>query len=325
MVPLNLKKLILKAVENWPVKVLSIALAIILFVFHRMSILESRVFSVPLRIEQSAGFIPASPYTRMIRVSLRGDKNSIDPIQENDIEAYIDLQKYQAEGSYRAPVQIRKLGTALDVESLEITADPMEIPLELDRRINKVLPLTANIRGSVEEGYDLFSQTLTPNQASVEGPRRLLANITELSTGEIDLDGRNTDFSVTVNILNPDPLLSIRGNRTVEFRAVIQKRVSVRNIESIPITVQGLDEKFAAELDVKLGSVKAEGAQSELDSFVPPDFFLSVDASAIDREGNYTLPIAVSLPPELNLERWEPQEVLLTVTLQSGSPDSKDL
>jgi YbbR domain-containing protein len=325
MASLNLRKLIAKGADNWPVKVLSIALAIVLFVFHRMSTLESRFFSVPLRTEHNASLIPASPYARMIRVSLRGDKNSIDPILEGDIEAYIDLRKYETEGWHRAPVQIRKLGTAQEVESLEITVDPMEISLELDQRKSKTLPLAADIRGSVADGYDLASRTLTPNQVTVDGPQRLLASITELSTGVVDLDGRNADFSVMVNILSPDPLLVIRGNRMAEFRGLIQKRVSVRNIEAIPITVQGLDQKFAWELDVTQGSVKAEGAQSELDSFVPPDSFLSVDASAIDREGTYTLPVAVSLPPELNLERWEPQEVLLTVILQGRSPDDGDL
>jgi hypothetical protein len=81
---LNGRKLLIKVVENWPVKVLSIALAIILFVFHRMSVLEDRFFSVPLKVETAGTLIPASPYPRMVRVSLRGDANSIYPILEDD-------------------------------------------------------------------------------------------------------------------------------------------------------------------------------------------------------------------------------------------------
>ncbi|GHV92837.1 hypothetical protein AGMMS50268_33400 [Spirochaetia bacterium] len=318
MASLNLRKLLAKTAENWPAKVLSIALAIILFVFHRMSVMESRFFSVPLRIEHNANLIPASPYARMIRVSLKGDANSIYPILEDDIEAYIDLQKYETEGWYRTPVQILKKGTALGVEPLEINVDPIEISLELDRRISKFLPLTASLRGSVEEGYDLSSHTLSPTQVVVDGPLRLLGNIAELYTEEINLDGRKEDFSVMVNILNRDPLLAIRGNGMTEFRGFIRSRVSVRNFTSMPITVQGLDQRFNAEIDIKQGSVRAEGSQNELDSFVPPDAFLSVDASAIDRAGTYTLPLAVSLPPELNLLRREPQELTLTVTLRSG-------
>ncbi|GHV13994.1 hypothetical protein FACS189491_09730 [Spirochaetia bacterium] len=312
------KKLLARTAENWPIKVLSIALAIILFVFHRNSTLESRSFSTPLRIEHSTSLIPASSYTRTIRVSLRGDKNSINSILEDDIEAYIDLQKYETEGLYRIPVQFRKDGTAQEVEPLEITVEPMEISLELDRRLSKLLPLTATFRGSIEEGYDLAFQTLTPNQVTVEGPLRLLTNVTELRTDEIDLSGRNADFSLMVNILNPNPLLVIRGNRMTEFWGAVQSRVSVRNIEGLPITVQGLDPRFTAEPDVKLGSVRIEGSQAELDFFVPPDTFLTVDASAIDREGIYTLPLDAPLPSELNLVRSDPEELTLTVTLQGG-------
>jgi YbbR domain-containing protein len=314
----NPQKIIAKAAENWLVKVISIALAIILFVFHRMSTLESRFFSVPLRVEHNASLIPASPYTRMIRVSLRGDANSIYPILDDDIEAYIDLRNYETEGLYHTPVQIRKKGTALGVDPLEITADPMEISLELDRRMSKYLPLTASLRGSVEEGYDLASQTLTPNQVTVDGPLRLLGNITELYTEEIDLDGRNADFSVMVNILNQNPLLVIRGNGMTEFRGFVQNRVSVRNFMGIPITVNGLAPQFAAEPDIKLGSIRAEGGQKELDAFVPPASFLSVDASAIEMPGTYTLPLDAVLPEGLNLVRQDPLEVSVTVTLNSG-------
>ena len=105
---LNGRKLLARAAENWPAKVLSIALAIILFVFHRMSMLEDRFFSVPLNLEINSNLVPASSYPRMVRVSLRGDANSIYPILEDDIEAYLDLTRYTDRGHYRAPVQVRK-------------------------------------------------------------------------------------------------------------------------------------------------------------------------------------------------------------------------
>jgi YbbR domain-containing protein len=318
MFSLNGRKILAKAAENWPAKVLAIALALILFVFHRMSTLEDRFFSAPLTVELSPSLTPATSYTRMIRVMLRGDANSIFPILEDDIEPYVDLRKYSAEGSYRVPVQVRKKGTALGAGPLQISVEPVEISLELDRKISKYVPITANLRGNLGTGYDLVSYTLSPTQVVVDGPMNILGGISELYTDFIDLEGRTEDFSVVVNILNRDPLLAIRGTGTTEFRGFVRRMVPVRSIDAVPIAVNGLDPRFAADLTVKTGSVRVEGLQRELDRFTPPENFLSVDCSLLSGPGVYTLPVNVNLPSSFNLVWREPQEVDVTVTDKNG-------
>jgi hypothetical protein len=209
----------------------------------------------------------------------------------------------------------------MGVEPLEISVDPMEISLELDRKISKYVPLTANLRGNVLSGYDLVSHTLTPTQVVVDGPLTLLGTISELYTDFIDLEGRNEDFSVTVNILNRDPLIVIRGNGMTEFHGFIQKLVPVRNFDGLPIALNGLDERLEAEPDVREGLVRLEGAQAQLDLFVPPPLFLYVNCSVITEPGTYTLPVKIDMPPEFNLVRQDPREVVLTVhPKEDGSP-----
>lgn len=227
MSSLNSRKLLARAVEKWPAKVLSVAAALILLVFHRMSTLETRFFSTPLMVETGADLIPASSHTGIVRVSLRGDANSIYPILEEDIETYIDLKKFNAEGWYRVPVQVRKKDSALDVEPLEIAVDPLEISLRLERKISKNVPLTPVFRGAVQSGFDLVSQSLSPANVIAEGPASLLKDAVEFRTDAIDLEGRHEDFNVMVNIINPDPLIVIRGNGMTEFRGLIRRPSSV--------------------------------------------------------------------------------------------------
>jgi hypothetical protein len=313
----NSRKFLAKAAENWPAKVLSIGLAIVIFVFHRMSSLESRFFFVPLNVEVSSSLIPSSSYDRMVRVSIKGDANSIYPILEDDIEAFIDLRMYTSEGTYRSPVQIRKKGTALGVEPLEISVDPMEITLDLDRRISKYVPITPNIRGNLAGGYDLISHSLSPTQVVVDGPMNLVGGLTELFTEYIDLDGRSADFSVTVNILNRDPLLTIRGNGVTEFHGFVSRMVAVRNIDNIPLQFTNLDGAFSAEADIKTGLVRLEGSQEILDAFTPPPGFLFLDCVNINKEGTYVLPVQIELPRELTLIRSEPRELSVTVKVRS--------
>jgi hypothetical protein len=329
---LNGRKIITRIVENWPAKVLSIALAIILFVFHRMSVLEDRFFSVPLNIELNGSLAPAGSYPRMIRISLRGDASGILPILEDDIEAFVDMTKYTEPGTYRAPVQVRKQGTALGIDSLEINVDPLEINLELDQKISKYVPLNPIYQGYLEQGYELVSYTLSPNQVVVDGPQGLMSNISVLPTEAIELGGRSEDFTVSVRVLNRDPLLVIRGDGVTEFRGFITSSVIQRSIDAVPVVLQGLSADLAvlsrddfglgSALDgtpdddtpvIAQGSVRLEGGQNRLENFAPPAHFLKVDASGITEPGTYTLPVMADVPLDFTLIRTDPSEVTVEV------------
>jgi len=311
-------KLIIKIVENWPVKVLSVAIALLLFVFNRLNTLTTRPLSVPLAIETHSTLVPASAYPPYVRVNLRGEDEGIKSIAESDIEAYVDLSRYEDGGLYSAPVQVRKKGSAMGIEPLEIAVYPPKISVQLDQRISKTLPLTAAIRGRAADGFDLVSYTLSPQEIVITGPRSSLESVVELETDSIELDGRNGDYTAVVNIVNPSPLFILRGNGTAEFSCVIRPSVSVRSIEDIPIVLTGLNSAFEADTGGRTGSVRIEGRQSDLDNFQPPPEFFTVDCAGLSALGSYILPVAVDLPPEFSLIRREPENLSLTVTLKEA-------
>jgi YbbR domain-containing protein len=249
----------------------------------------------------------------MIRVSLRGEKNSIDPIMDDDIETYLDLSKYTEEGVQRVPVQFRKLGTALGVDPLEIKVDPVEITLELDHRISRYVSLSPNIQGYPEQGYELSSSTITPNQVVVDGPMRIMSGISELSTDVIELGGRSEDFTATVRIMNPDPLLVIRGDGFAEFRGLVKKIINSRNFDNLPITIRDLDSRFTAEIAQLSFGMRLEGNRYELETYVPEQGALYLDCSAITGPGTWDLPVQAEILPAFTLIQAEPQTVTVIV------------
>jgi len=313
---LNTRKFILSLVENWPAKVLSVAIALILFVFHEMDTLTTRTIIVPLVIETSPALAPGSSYIRNVRVRLRGESDGVKSILDNDIEAFLDLNKHESEGQYRAPVQIRRKGSALVPEPLEISVTPLEVSVNLDKRINKTFPLSAGVQGNAAAGFELVSYWVLPSEIAMSGPSRIMEAIRDIRTDPVDIDGRNNDFIVMVNIANPNPLLSIRGDAYAEFHGVIRPSVPVRNIDGIAIDITGLDLNFEADADVKTGSVRLEASQSLLDNFSAPQYFFSVDCSDITEEGTYTLPVNVDLPDGFILIRREPEEVNVIITIK---------
>jgi len=311
---LNARKIFHNAVENWPAKVLSIGLAIILFVFHRMSTLEERFFSVPLNIERDSLLVPSSPYPRMIRINLRGEANSVFSVMEDDIGVYVKINDLNEPGVYTVPVQWHNKGGTQRMEPLQITVDPMEITLSLDRRVSKAVPLAATLRGQVEAGYTMTSYSLNPAELIIEGPAELIRNVSEVFTEAIDLDGRKSEFSVTANILNRDPLMVIRGSGTSEFHGIISQIIPVRNITNVPIAITGLAEGFTGELEIKAGSIRLEGGnQDAIDRYTPRPDFLRVDCSRISEPGTYTLRVLAGTAENMSV-MVDPTEVRVAVS-----------
>ena len=216
------RELFSKITDKWPVKILSLAAALLISLFYKMSTLETNSFSVPLNIELS-NLVPASSYPQMVKISLRGEKNSVSSILEEDVEAYIDLNKYTSEDSYRIPVQIRKKGSALGIEPLEITVEPSDIHIMLENKINSTVKITPSFNGFIADGYEMTSQLLIPSSIAVEGPRSNVEALSEFNTATIDLEGRYENFSILINIIVNDPLIITHGSRMIEYRATIRQ------------------------------------------------------------------------------------------------------
>jgi len=231
---LNRARLFAKITEKWPVKVLSLAAAVIISIFYRTNNLETRFFTVPLSVESNDSLISVNSFASSVRVSIRGEAEGIQPILAEDIEAYIDLERYVNEGNYRVPVQIRKKGGALGVEPLEISVLPIEIPIILEQKVTRNVSVFPVLSGTVAEGYELTNQSLIPSSVIVAGPRSILDGHIEFNTETINLDRRYNDFTVMVNIKNDNPMLSIYGSSLLEFRGSISRIARGRGVE-IPV------------------------------------------------------------------------------------------
>jgi hypothetical protein len=311
------RQLLEKITEKWPVKVLSVAAAIILFMFHHLGNLQERIFSSPLQIEVSNNLVPSSSYPRNVRITLKGDAASIYPVVEEDVEAYLDLTVYRDPGSAKVPVQIRRKGTAMEAENLEIMVEPLEVAVELDTRTSKYVPVAPNLSGSPERGYELVSYILEPNQMVIDGPGNLISGIMELGTDSIDLQNRNADFVLRLKVVNPNPLLVIRGDGMAEFRGFIRESIMIRSFDRVPISVTGLSGDFLAELETELGSVRLEGALRLIEVFEPGENMLFVDASEITEPGVYVLPVQALVPEAFTGSRQEPLEVTARITVNA--------
>jgi YbbR domain-containing protein len=308
----RIKQLCAAAMEKWPAKALSIAAAVVLVLFHRMGNLQERRFSLPLRLEAASTLVPANSYAQNIRITLRGDANSIYPVSEGDIEVYLDLTRFKEPAATKAPVQVRRKGTALEAKNLDISVDPMEVYIELDTKVSKYVALSCKMEGAPEKGYELMSYTLEPAQAVVDGPMNIVSTIAELQTEKVDLTGRNADFFMRLKMLSPSPLVTIRGDGLADFRAAVRETIMIKSFENVPLGVSGLAQGYRAAVAPEAALVRLEGPEHDVESWLPPSHTLYVELAG-HGPGTHSVPIKAEIPEGWKLSRIEPPEATVII------------
>ncbi len=302
-----------RAFADWPAKILSLAAALLLFLFYRLNRLEERYLSVPLAVETNGEYVPASPYPRSIRITLRGEAGSLYAVEEGDIRAVLDLSDRREEGMVKCPVTVEKFGSALGIDPLEIRVEPAELSLTLERRATRIVPVTPAFRGYLEPGYELLSFELAPPEVEIAGPASAVARMRDVTTEPIELSGRKENFSQAAALSRKDPFVEYLGVAEVRFKATIQPSVAVKSFESVEIAVVGLPEGLEVDEPLPLGRLRLQSSKAELRDFVPGANALSVDLSVARKPGVYTVAVKANLPPEFSVEYYEPEALSVRV------------
>jgi YbbR domain-containing protein len=219
---MTLRKMAARVFANWPVKMLCFAAAVLLFIFHNMTNLSERYFTIPLQLRSNPTLSPASEYPLRVRVSLRGDEDKVFSVLEEDITAFADLSRETGEGVFKFPIMIRKRATGQNSDPIEIRVDPDTITLTLERRMVRNVRVAPIIRILPASGYNLEQYSVFPPAVTVEGPRSRIQKLASIGTDEIDLSGKREAFSMRVRLVKPDPLVQLPGGDTVEFRGEIR-------------------------------------------------------------------------------------------------------
>jgi len=312
------KSLRSRIVADWPAKVLSLVAAILVFSFYRLNRLEDRFVSVPLAVVVGEDFVPSAALPRSVKLTLRGESNQLVTVLEEDLRASIDLSHASGEGIFRAPVVVERRGSALGVDPLEISAEPSEIDVPLERKLRKVVPVTPSFRGYLGPGYELSSFSLDPATEEISGPAGAVEHILDLSTDPIELSGKTSDFKSEVRIFAKDPLVQVSGRGTAVFSASILQSMDFKTFEAVPLTLVGLGQGLALGEQPAPCTLRVRSSAAILKDFVLPTGSVVLDLSAAPEPGLYTLPLDARLPEGIALDSIEPPAVTVRVVQAVG-------
>ena len=190
--------------HNLGLKLLSIALALLLWSFVHGAKIVDRELSVPIRyvrLPEDVLLVDEAP--RQMRVLVSG------PAQELALrlrfmrgsEARIDLSRVELPYTRIVPsvsdVAVPPTARLTVVRIVE----PTLLTLHLERRVERTVPVRAVLLGEPAAGYELHgTPRVVPGSVRCSGPASVMQNLDEVRTQPVDLSRKRDPFKVRVEL-----------------------------------------------------------------------------------------------------------------------------
>ncbi len=127
---MNLNKIIRSIFRDWPIKIISLLLAIGIYLVVNFVVLNSRSIEIPLEVIIPEGYEVVSKVPESVTLKIEGDERYIQLVDPSAIRAKADFTFATAGGTLSVPVLIEAEKSYIDLD-FTLTTNPEVIRLYL--------------------------------------------------------------------------------------------------------------------------------------------------------------------------------------------------
>ena len=206
--------------ENWTLKLISLAFALLLWMFIMGERRLEVGYLVPLELQNiPKGLMVANEVPSLVDVRVSGPRTLLMKVSPNDISIVVDLADLKP-----GLTTFKRLEERLNLPSgLRVTRlSPSFIDLKLERIKQKEVPIKITLTGEPLAGFQVGRITATPDKVIVEGAETELKGVSEVTTEAVDLEGVNEGFSVIVPLVYRGTYTYLKSDKTTDVQVEIQ-------------------------------------------------------------------------------------------------------
>ena len=217
--------------EDWLMKL--VALAITLALWFGVTGLSTpstqRLTSIPLSLRYSNNIEVTHAPIEEVDLVVTGDKRKLAQINKNDLIVSMDISDVMPGDrviNLTPETVLVSLPTGVRLDEIQPRGIPIRIEAVEEREV-AIKPVTY---GSVPEGYEVYSETVTPARVRVRGPAGFIRTLEAVPTERIDVGDRTSDFTVRqIPIGVSDPKSSVLTDTVVD----VTFRIGEKRIERV--------------------------------------------------------------------------------------------
>ncbi len=298
--------------SHLPFKIVSVLLALILYLFVMQDKEGERSFRVPVVVQSEPENYVLLSEVPELQVTVAGRTRNLARIQENQLSELVL--------NFTSPTTHRRF-TASDFElppGLEvISIYPEIIQLNFAPKDAKEVPVIIHAEGEPPPGYT-YTATASPPTIRIEGPEDGIASLQEIHTQPIDVSDLTEDGVRRAALVRLEP--NFRYDRDIQVLVSFHMDINwtTLRLTDVPITVSGPEDRFS--LDHEFLSVRLRGPQTVIDVLDRSRIRASIDGTDFleSPSGTYDVqPSLLNLPDDVTVEEVDFDTLRLTVTAPS--------
>ncbi|MBO4318917.1 MAG: hypothetical protein J5857_00410 [Treponema sp.] len=301
---MKIRQLLDKLLNNWPAKVICLALALLLYFFYNLSLLDKKTFTLLVSTVENGQMTCATDKNaiKSVKVTVHAKQEQLAGINEDDLNAYIDISSQTEEGTFDFPVLIETSPRLKLMDPLEITSVPENIKTTVEEKKFKYLPVKTSIVGTPSRGYEVLSVTVLPTYARIDGPRSIVDSLSQIYTGAIDIDGiyRSTEYDVP--LINENQYLTLKETQNVKVTVDLVQSQTSTTFSQVQVTFIGLPDTLYVANGPFSVSLNLTGTVLAFERLSESQILALANCSSVTEAGEYDIPIDITVPSGIQVD-----------------------
>ncbi len=297
--------------ENILAKSISLAIAIILWIYVNYENLPEKYLNVSLNVINIPKQLTiANNIPKIVSIKIKGKYDIIQTIHPRTIFAYIDL-KNTIEGKNIVYVRT-KLKKKKNIKIINVV--PYSVKVYMEKIYRKEVPVAPTIINSPAEGYIKAGESFYPTSVIVEGPKSIVEKMEVIRTKPIDIGGVTGSIYKDVEFDIHDVFVRTVNYNTIKIKINIKENFKTIIYNKFRVVVKNLQEKFIiANKDILFVKVKLKGPEERLKHIRKLQDVFFIDLRGIIKAGKYEKKVRYKLPWNCSLIYFKPKVIKLNI------------
>jgi YbbR domain-containing protein len=279
--------------NNLNLKVGSVVVALFLWLFAKGEQTGDRQFSIPLVLRNVPdGLTTVERVPDSVDVVISGDNKELVKLRFwGEPYAVLDMSEAAADRVFRVSLSPANVVVPREsgVQVIEVR-DPKSLDLEVDRRLERRVPVVPRVEGRLPDGYYLLGEPATiPDSVTIYGPASVVQSFSSVATEALSVSGRRArvESSRRIEFEGPWNLHAVPK----EVRVVVDvEGTEVVTLEEVPVEFRHEPGFASVTVEPTLIQLQVAGPEHLVAGLSPGDVSVLIDARGLPRGIHQILP-----------------------------------
>ncbi len=305
--------------QDWILKVVSLLFALMLWYFVVGEAKVDITLFVPLEIVNlPQDLVISSQFKKELEVTVNGPRGLTRNIRNQHFSRPVNMENARP-GTMVIQNDPDSINFPRGIRVIRI--QPTNITIEIDRLVERELPVKATIKGKPGAGFEIVSISAQPPVIKVTAPGKIINPVLFLPTRDIDISGIKKSQSIETNLVLKPELAELLGDPLIKVRVTVKEKMEETKVRDLKIEFNGPTENHYRLSPGKV-SVKALVPYHFLHGKDRIDLSKSLKAELAEPvpgvPGSHKVKVAVKGMPGIKVTEIIPPEVSLLVKRKNG-------